>query len=99
MTNDTSAQELVPTGQIPLSKAFTPGGVEQGTLLGEMLATAKELNGQNALVPYEDWATPDFYNTLTSGVQDLMGLRITPSDFASQMEKDYSDFQSSRTTA
>jgi raffinose/stachyose/melibiose transport system substrate-binding protein len=62
-----------------------------------MLATAKKLNEQNGLVPYEDWATPDFYNTLTGGVQDLMGLKVTPAEFASTIQDDYQTFQSSRT--
>ena len=71
MTSDEAAQMLVQTGQIPLSTTFTPAGIAQGTLLEQMLATAKKLNQQNGLVPYEDWATPDFYNTLTGGVQDI----------------------------
>ena len=62
-----------------------------------MLATAKKLNQRNGLVPYEDWATPDFYNTLTGGVQDLMGLKVTPQEFASAIQDDYQTFQSSRT--
>ncbi|MFL5768405.1 MAG: extracellular solute-binding protein [Actinomycetota bacterium] len=96
MTTDDAAQSLVPTGQIPLSKTFTPNGVEQGTLLAEMFSTAKKLNGQNALVPYEDWATPDFYGTLTGGVQDLMGLKVTPQQFADALQSNYHAFQTSR---
>jgi raffinose/stachyose/melibiose transport system substrate-binding protein len=97
MTNDDAAQMLVQTGQIPLSTTFTPTGITQGTLLQQMLSTAKTLNQKNGLVPYEDWATPDFYNTLTGGVQDLMGLRVTPQEFAQTVQTDYEDFQSSRT--
>jgi raffinose/stachyose/melibiose transport system substrate-binding protein len=97
MTSDEAAQMLVQTGQIPLSKTFTPTGITEGTLLAQMLATAKKLNEQNGLVPYEDWATPSFYNTLTGGVQDLMGLKVTPQQFADAMQTDYESFQSSRT--
>ena len=56
-------------------------------------ATAAKANG---IVPYEDWATPTFYDTLTAGIQELMGLRITPQQFVVHGETDYSDFQSSR---
>src|SRR5205085_1149852 len=96
MTSDEAAQMLVQTGQIPLSTTFTPAGIAQGTLLEQMLATAKKLNQQNGLVPYEDWATPDFYNTLTGGVQDRMGLKVTPEEFASAIQDDHQTFQSSR---
>jgi raffinose/stachyose/melibiose transport system substrate-binding protein len=96
MTNDDAAQMLVPTGQIPLSKGFTPS-VTEGTLLSEMLTTAGKLNDADALVPYEDWATPTFYKTLTGGVQELMGLKTPPQEFASKIQDDYAQFQSSRT--
>jgi ABC-type sugar transport system, periplasmic component len=96
MTDDLAAQALLPTGQIPLNNGFTPTGVQPGTLLAEMLATAGQMNDSNSLVPYEDWAAPGFYNTLTAGVQELMGLKVTPQQFVSNVETDYSAFQKSR---
>jgi raffinose/stachyose/melibiose transport system substrate-binding protein len=96
MTNDDAAQMLVPTGQIPLSKTFKATGITEGSLLSEVLLTAGKLNATNAIVPYEDWATPTFYKTLTGGVQELMGLKVTPAEFIADIQKDYSDFQSSR---
>ncbi len=95
LTNDAAAQMLVPTGQIPLSKDFTPS-VTEGTLLSEMLTAAGKLNDADALVPYEDWATPTFYRTLTGGVQELMGLKTPPQEFVSKVQDDYAQFQSSR---
>jgi raffinose/stachyose/melibiose transport system substrate-binding protein len=47
-------------------------------------------------VPYEDWATPTFYDTLTSNIQELMVNRQTPDEFVANVEADYEDFQSSR---
>jgi raffinose/stachyose/melibiose transport system substrate-binding protein len=49
------------------------------------------------VVPYEDWATPTFYDTLTAAIQELMADRITPQEFVSKVQQDYADFQSSRT--
>jgi raffinose/stachyose/melibiose transport system substrate-binding protein len=51
----------------------------------------------NGIVPYEDWATPTFYDTLTAAIQELMVSRITPQEFVSKVQQDYADFQSSRT--
>jgi raffinose/stachyose/melibiose transport system substrate-binding protein len=96
MTSDQAGQMLVPTGEIPLYSGATVASVPAGTLLSEVLDAAAKVNASNGLVPYEDWATPTFYNSLTAAIQELMGLRITPEEFASQIEADYSKFQSSR---
>jgi raffinose/stachyose/melibiose transport system substrate-binding protein len=96
MTNDEALKLLVPTGAIPLSIGFTQPGVTPSTVLGEVLGTAAKVRDANAIVPYEDWATPTFYTTLTSGIQELMGDKITPQQFVSQMQQDYGQFQSSR---
>ncbi|MEA2551334.1 MAG: raffinose/stachyose/melibiose transport system substrate-binding protein [Actinomycetota bacterium] len=99
MTNADAAQTLLPAGQIPLNTGFTPTGVTPGTLLAEMLAAASKVNDTNALVPYEDWAAPGFYNTLTGAVQELMGLKVSPQQFVAKVESDYSTFQKSRSPA
>jgi raffinose/stachyose/melibiose transport system substrate-binding protein len=96
MTDDNAAQTLLPAGQIPLNVGFTPTGVDTGTLLADVLAAAGTVNDTDALVPYEDWAAPGFYNTLTSAVQELMGLKVSPREFVAKVEADYSSFQTSR---
>ena len=66
-------------------------------MLADVVDTAATVSKANGVVPYEDWATPTFYDTLTAGIQELMAMRITPQEFAAQVEKDYADFQASRT--
>jgi raffinose/stachyose/melibiose transport system substrate-binding protein len=96
MTNDHASQLLVPTGQIPLSVGFSPSSVATGTLLSEVLDSAGKLTAANGIVPYEDWATPGFYSTLTSAIQELMGDRITPQQFLTKVQEEYATFQESR---
>ena len=48
-------------------------------------------------MPYEDWATPTFYDTMTAAIQELMVNRISPEEFAAKVQADYQAFQSSRT--
>jgi len=98
MTNDAAAQALVRSGEIALNKGFTPTGVQPGTVLSDMLATAARLRDADAIVPYEDWSTPSFYNTLTASFQELLGGKVTPGQFLSKCEADYSAFQKSRPT-
>ena len=61
-----------------------------------MVDTAVDVTTADGVVPYEDWATPTFYDTLTAAIQELMAERITPQEFVDKVQKDYADFQSSR---
>ncbi len=96
MTDDQAAQMLVPSGEIALNVGFTPANVGTGTILADLLTTAATLRDTNAIVPYEDWSTPTFYNTLTAAFQELIGSRIKPQQFVQKLEADYSAFQKSR---
>jgi raffinose/stachyose/melibiose transport system substrate-binding protein len=86
----------VPTGQLPLSTAPTPSLVQPGTVLGDVLDAASAVTDANGVVPYEDWATPTFYDTMTAAIQELMVNQITPEEFVAKIQRDYADFQSSR---
>jgi raffinose/stachyose/melibiose transport system substrate-binding protein len=95
MTSDHAGDLLVPTGQIPLSiGATTP--VQEGTVLADVVNSASAVSDANGMVPYLDWATPTFYSTTTAAIQELMAMRITPQEFVTKIQADYSDFQSSR---
>jgi len=96
MTSDHASDLLLETGEIPLSIGARTSAVEPGTVLADVVNAAATAAKANGIVPDEDWATPTFYDTLTAAIQELMGMRITPQQFVTQGEKDYSDFQSSR---
>jgi raffinose/stachyose/melibiose transport system substrate-binding protein len=96
MTNAHSDEVLLPVGHISLATDAETSSVPADSLLGDVLAAAQEVNGADGLVPYEDWATPSFYDTLTAGIQELMAMRISPEDFVDQVQVDYAAFQSSR---
>jgi raffinose/stachyose/melibiose transport system substrate-binding protein len=96
MTSDHASDLLMETGQIPLRNGVSTSSVEPGTVLADVIDTARSVSEANGIVPYEDWATPTFYDTLTAAVQELMANRITPKRFVDQVEEDYRTFQSSR---
>jgi raffinose/stachyose/melibiose transport system substrate-binding protein len=96
MNSDHAAELLLKAGQIPLAAGVGESIVEPGTVLADVVHTASEVSKANGIVPYEDWATPTFYDTLTAGVQELMADRISPQQFVDQAQKDYADFQSGR---
>ena len=95
MTSDEAADLLVRTGQIPLHRGQS-NAAPSGTLLGDVLAATATATEADGIVPYEDWATPTFYDSLTAAIQELMAMRLTPEEFTAQVQSDYADFQSSR---
>ncbi len=97
MTSDHASDLLLQSGQIPLHTGATTSTVQPGTVLADVVDAAHTATAANGIVPYEDWATPTFYDTLTAGIQELMGMRITPQEFVAKAEQDYADFQKSRT--
>ena len=71
MTSDHASDLLLQTGEIPLHNGKPPA-VQPGTLLADVVNAARTVTDGNGVVPYEDWATPTFYDTLTSNIQELM---------------------------
>jgi raffinose/stachyose/melibiose transport system substrate-binding protein len=96
MTSDHASDLLLETGQIPLHTGAETGAVQEGTLLADVVHAAAQASADNGVVPYEDWATPTFYDTLTAKIQELMSNRISPEEFVSSVNDDYAGFQSSR---
>jgi raffinose/stachyose/melibiose transport system substrate-binding protein len=96
MTSNHATDMLLDTGQIPLHTGATMS-VQDGTLLADVVDAASQATADDGVVPYEDWATPTFYDTLTSSIQELMANRLSPEDFAAKVNDDYAEFQSSRT--
>ena len=43
-------------------------------------------------MPYLDYATPTFYDTLSAAVKQLTAKKLTPQQFCEQLQKDYAAF-------
>ncbi|MBO0826365.1 MAG: extracellular solute-binding protein [Streptosporangiales bacterium] len=54
------------------------------------------LSKGNGFVPYLDYTTPTFYDTLTSQFQQLVGGKTTPDRCVGALQKDYSGFEGKR---
>lgn len=50
------------------------------------------ISGGRALLPYPDYATPSFWDTLTAAAQDLLAKQRTPQEFLDVLQQDYADF-------
>lgn len=66
-----------------------------GTVAADVLSTWTKMNATNGLVPYLDWATPTFYDTITSQLQQLLAGRKDSTAFTQALQTDYAAFRKS----
>ena len=95
ITNATSAQTLVDTGNLP---TVLPTGYQppQGTVAADIATQYRDVQKANGEVPYLDYSTPTFYDTLTAAMQELVGGQSDPQQFVDALQKDYASFLASK---
>ncbi|MGW0201319.1 extracellular solute-binding protein [Nonomuraea sp. NPDC003201] len=90
ITNADAMKVLTTTGNLPVAdtaQQSVPAGPQQDVFTAFGTVTAKE-----GLVPYLDYATPTFADTLGAALQDLLAKKQTPQEFLATLEKDYKTF-------
>ncbi|WP_433443962.1 extracellular solute-binding protein [Nonomuraea sp. CA-141351] len=93
ITNADAMKVLTTTGNLPVAdtaQQSVPAGPQQDVFTAFGTATAKD-----GLVPYLDYATPTFADTLGAALQDLLAKKQTPQEFLATLEKDYKTFAES----
>ncbi|GAA4686255.1 extracellular solute-binding protein [Frondihabitans cladoniiphilus] len=95
ITNAKAAQTLLDTGNLP---AVLPTGYSptSGTLAADIADQYTEISKASTVVPYLDYTTSTFYDTLTSGMQNLVGGQATPEQFTQSLQTDYEAFTKDR---
>ena len=73
----------LPSGEIPADR------IKTGTLSGDLYASWNAALEADAVGHYLDWAAPDFYDTLTGGLQELLGGQTTPEELTSALQTFY----------
>lgn len=91
--SDEVAEMYIEDGNIP---AVLPDGweeeVEEGSLQADLLAAWEQLEQDEAMAPYLDWTTPDFYDVVTSEIQQLLADRVTPEEFVDTLNDAWADY-------
>ncbi|MFC5829885.1 extracellular solute-binding protein [Nonomuraea insulae] len=93
ITNAEAMKVLTDTGNLPVAdtdKQTVPEGPQREVFTAFGTASAKD-----GLVPYLDYATPTFADTLGAALQDLLAKKATPQEFLGTLEKDYKTFAES----
>jgi raffinose/stachyose/melibiose transport system substrate-binding protein len=90
INNADAAQTFIDFNSLPsvIPADYTP---KEG-LEADVFDTYGSVTDSGGLVPYLDYATPTFYDTLTSAVQQLTDEQVTPEAFTEILQKDYSSF-------
>ena len=89
LTDANASEVLVETGNLPAMPAAAEPGGAAGQDVFEAWRTLTDADG---LVPYLDYATPTFYDTITAAVQQLMAGRRSPSEFTEALQEDFEQF-------
>lgn len=67
--------------------------VAKGTAIADVLAAWDRVHKEDGMVEYLDHATPTMYNTISSAVQELTGMQISPDEFVRKVEADHEKFR------
>jgi raffinose/stachyose/melibiose transport system substrate-binding protein len=88
---DNAAQVFLDQNSLPsvLPEGYEP---ESGTLTADIVNAYRSVSESGGMVPYLDYSTPTFYDTLSGAVQQLTDGQVTPEAFAKILQDDYSAF-------
>ncbi|MBA2640389.1 MAG: extracellular solute-binding protein [Nocardioidaceae bacterium] len=91
----TSPEAMVGIGEAGNLPVYGAGSLPADGATADVLDAWATAGEQAAIVPYLDYATPDFYDLLTAQVQDLLAGSQPPDDFLATLEEEYTAFTSS----
>ncbi|WP_261166832.1 ABC transporter substrate-binding protein [Microbacterium sp. Marseille-Q6965] len=93
ITSDEAMQILADTGNLPVNR--TAELAPESGVLADVFTVFGEVTENGAVLPYLDYATPTFSDTMGQSLQDLIAGNITPAQFTETLEADYAEFVSS----
>lgn len=90
ITSPDAMKTLTATGNLPVVETGAqqkPAGVQ-----GEIFTAFDTVSQSGGLLPYLDYATPTFADTLGAALQDLIARKATPQEFLQKLQDDYGKF-------
>ena len=80
------------TGNLPAVASAAAKSLPASSIEGQMVDGWEKVSGADGLVPYLDYSTPTFYDTITAALQNLIGGQSTPEQFTATLQADYAKF-------
>ncbi|WP_022894050.1 ABC transporter substrate-binding protein [Agromyces subbeticus] len=93
ITSDEAMDVLAETGNLPVNR--TAELAPDSGVLADVFTVFGNVTGDGSLLPYLDYATPTFGDTMGQALQDLLAGQATPEQFTETLEADYSEFVAS----
>jgi raffinose/stachyose/melibiose transport system substrate-binding protein len=99
ITSKSAGDTWIASGNVP---ATMPADVSAALASAHVTGASAEAVTQwqkimtsGTALPYVDWSTPTFYNTIESATEELAAGKISTSGFTSQLQADYGSFTKS----
>lgn len=90
ITSDEAMDVLAETGNLPVNRTAELAPSEG--VMADVFTVFGDVTGNGSLLPYLDYATPTFGDTMGQALQDLLAGQATPEQFTETLEADYSEF-------
>lgn len=91
----------IANGQVPASVSGTEAQLVTDSKIAGVSADAitkwSSLAKDGTTLPFPDWATPTWYDTISKSAQSLEAGQITPEEFVQKLQDDYGPFTTKRT--
>ncbi|MET8177693.1 extracellular solute-binding protein [Streptomyces sp. NPDC005336] len=92
LTGAHAADVMTEHGVLPAVPGAAAARVKPDTVDGQMIAGWRRLSAADGLVPYLDYSTPTFYDTLSAALQGVVSGKTPPKKLAATLQKDYGAF-------
>ncbi len=90
----------IANGQVPASVSGTEADeVKKNSVVGvsaDAIVNWGALQKGGTTLPFPDWATPTFYDTISKSAQSLAAGKLSPDAFVAALQKDYGAFTTKR---
>ena len=90
LTNADAMQLVTEKGLIPSVSPESPEAQSQAQ--ADVFAAWETVTAEDGVVPYLDWATPTFYDTIAAAIQELLAGELAPDAFLQRLQDEYSSF-------
>jgi raffinose/stachyose/melibiose transport system substrate-binding protein len=93
LTDANAAKVLVDTNNLP---AMKDAPAPSGGVSADVAAAWQKLNEADGVIPYLDYTTPDFYDQISGGIQELLAGKQSPQEFTKSIQADFDKWAESR---
>ena len=92
LTSAHASDVMTRHGVLPAVPGPAAAKIGPDTVDGQMIDGWKRLSAADGLVPYLDYATPTFYDTLSAALQGVVSGKTSPDELAATLQQDYGAF-------